>query len=760
MMISSVGAGFTAIRCGMIRPNPVFRTADKPKKGQCAETPPGDVRFLLSMTANAASAIDRAMLSSAPSVPLIAEVALGFRALPADAGSLSSLLRFDPVFVLRMLRASEALDRPPGESAARRIDAVLDAGGRALMQSALLDTQHWSGRFPCVPYGFRRYWAHSLLTAETARELSLRGGKSDPEEAFIAGLLLDVALPLLSRSVEYVPLLAQGNDESLVTAQETSAFGVSHAEAGAALLPGGWAGDLGDALRFHHSDAALFDDAPELLRVVRAAEELSGGGAGDAMQHAALAHALTGLPMDELNDAWQTACRGTDARLAMLGLGGQGASAVAGELYRPYFEPVPATDAGQPALGNLARAGLLAQVLAPGPDAEVWRAYRLAAALLLDLPSPRILFRVSGDMHFATGDGPAGKAVEKFDLSRGDLEGMRSLLSQGRPWYCASAQEAAALPVSLQRLLRLSRGEACVIVPMISDGTLEALALHCMAAALLPELRAREGELDMLAVAAARASHLQRTHDRDMTDLRRSMADHYSAHAKQLRAELHTPLGLLRHQVKSMRLKMGADSMLESELAVFNDQVARIDTVLQQFESRPPDMVAAAQWTDINQLIEQIVAESDVRTFRSRAITTELHLDSALPPLHLPLAVMRDIMTALLSVSAEQCGSTGRIAVSSADGVNWNGRLFAEIRVRDFGRGMDAARVAALFGASPMDGGSRNTLAHALDQAVALGGSLSCKSAVGQGTVLQLLLPRQTRRTGAGVSGGSPAEGS
>jgi hypothetical protein len=117
-------------------------------KGQCAEAPPGVVRLLLSMTANAVRAIDRAMLSSAPSVPVIAEVALGLRALPADAGSLSSLLCFDPVFVLRMLRASEALDRPPGESAARRIDAVLDAGGRALMQSALLDTQHWSGRFP------------------------------------------------------------------------------------------------------------------------------------------------------------------------------------------------------------------------------------------------------------------------------------------------------------------------------------------------------------------------------------------------------------------------------------------------------------------------------------------------------------------------------------------------------------------------------------------------------------------------------------
>jgi hypothetical protein len=224
-----------------------------------------------------------------------------------------------------------------------------------------------------------------------------------------------------------------------------------------------------------------------------------------------------------------------------------------------------------------------------------------------------------------------------------------------------------------------------------------------------------------------------------------------------LRADLHTPLGLLKHQVKSMRLKMGADSMLESELAVFNDQVIRIDTVLQQFESRPPDMVAAAQWTDINQLIEQIVAESDVRTFRSRAITTELHLDSALPPLHLPLAVMRDIMSALLSVSAEQMRQHRPDRGEQCRRGELERRLFAEIRVRDFGRGMDAARVAALFGQPSMEGEARNTLAHALEQAIALGGSLSCKSAVGQGTVLQLLLPRQTRRTGAGASGGSPA---
>jgi hypothetical protein len=291
----------------------------------------------------------------------------------------------------------------------------------------------------------------SLLTAETARELSLRGGKSDPEEAFIAGLLLDVALPLLSRSVEYAPLLAQGNVESLVTAQERSAFGISHAEIGAALLPGPWAGDLADALALSSLRRGAVRRCARTAargarcrravrrRVGRCHAARSAGACADR------------LPMEQLNDAWQTACRSTDAS-GNARSGRTGRSALAGELYRPYFEPVPAIDAQQPALGNLARAGLLAQVLAPTPDTDVWRAYRLAAALLLDLPSPKILLRVSGDMHFATADGAVGRAVERFDLSRGDLKGCDRSCRRGACGTATSEQQAARLPVSLQRL--------------------------------------------------------------------------------------------------------------------------------------------------------------------------------------------------------------------------------------------------------------------------------------------------------------------
>lgn len=706
------------------------------------------------MSANAASAIECAVLSGAPSVPVIAGTALGFGSPQGEVQPLSTLLRADPVLVLRVLRASEALEHPNGLSAARRIDAVIDAGGQALIRAALLDTHHWSSRVGSVPDGFRRYWSHSLLSAEIARELSLRCGRSDPDEAYVAGLLLDVALPLLSANPSYLDLLAQGHDEAALAALESAEFGVSHAELAADLLPAGWVGELADALRFHHADAALFQGAPELLRVVRAAEELSGGGSGDAMQHAALAHALTGLPMDQLNDAWQTACRRTQSRLEALQLLDPMAPMKAGEPYCPFFEvsldssfnQAIGSDPQQSVLLDLARSGLLAQVLEPKADNDVLRAYRLAGALLHDLPVPQMLLPAHGESRFAVFDEAGEPGATQLDLAQSGLGDIGQQLLRGLPWFCGDALQAARLPISVQRLLRPARGEACLVLPLLGDDRVEALALHRMPVSALSGLRKRAAALDALTGATARALRLQRVQASNLGELRSSMVEQYAAHSRQLRADLNTPLGLMKHQVKSMRLKMGADSMLESELSVFNDQVIRIDNVLLQFESRPPDVTAAAQWTDINQLIEQIMAETDERTFRARSITTELHLDSALPPLHLSLSAMRDIMTALLTLSAGQIGRGGRIAVSSADGVNLNGALHAEIRIRDFGRGMDAARVAALFASSAGEGQARPTLAHALSQIRALGGSLSCKSAIGQGTVFQLLLPRQTRR--------------
>ncbi|MBU0603326.1 MAG: HDOD domain-containing protein [Gammaproteobacteria bacterium] len=693
------------------------------------------------------------MLFGAHSIPAIADAALGRQDAAQHAVPLSAMLRCDPVFVLRLLRASEVLDRPAGETVAARVDAVIDACGPALIQAALIDTHRHAGSESAVPTPYRDFWVHSVLTAETARELSLRCGNSDPDMAHVAGLLLDVSLPLLAHSVDHSRLFAHGVDEHAFHALEHAEFGVTHAELGAALLPADWGGELADAVRFHHTDVALFGDAPELLRIARAAETLSGGGAGDAMQHAAMAHALTGLSVEHLNDAWQSACRSAAGKLVALQLADPAVAVLEGGVYRPRFA-VRHADRGPdvPRVFELARDGLFTQAFPISGELEIWRRYALAAALLFDLGRPGILLAQPGTRRFAARDDAGEPGLPPLDFAHPALDAVWAGLRAGQPWYGDEAAFAGALPVSLQRLLHAGDDCVCLVLPVVSDAGVEALAVHRIPVARAAALRTCGAGVGALARACARALREAKSRERSLGELRHSMSEQYSAHTKQLRGDLHTPLGLLRHQVKSMRLKMGADSMLESELTVFADQLVRIDAVLRHFESRPPDVATATQWTDINALIEQAVHEADARALRARSITTELHFDAALPPLHLPLATMRDIVATLLDVSAAQIGSSGRIAISTADGVNVNGRLFAEIRIRDFGRGMDAARVAALFAREGGEGAGERGLAQALAQTMALGGSLSCKSAIGQGTVFQLLLPRQTRR-GAATSG-------
>lgn len=699
------------------------------------------------MTAPAARAIDCAMLSGLPSLPLLADVALGLRALPAGLPSLNALLRHDPVWVLRLLRASALIATPAGDGGAgRRIDAVIDACGNALIQVALLDARARVQRSGVDLAGHRAFWAHSILTAEIARALAAAGSRCDPDESFIAGLLLDVALPLLAVAPGGGERHAHSPTEHELAALETAYGGEHHGEVAAALLSAEWAAGLADALRFSHADGALFIDAPEHLRLARAAEELAGGGAADTTQQRALAQRLTGLSADALDSALQAAHSRAFERCRQVEVDAADTLLPAGAPYRPTFA-IAIADA-QPddsaALTGFARAGLFNQVYARGDEASLWTSLKLASALLLDLPAPQILRAGQGGSAFMP-IAEQGENAPHIDLAQPGLEGVWRQLSSGAAWLCSDAREAAALPVSLQRLLRVSPGQTGLIQPLRSEAGVEALALYHFPASLTPALMRRSDELHALAEGAARALHQQQLRLRELGELRQGMVEQYAVHARQLRGDLHTPLGLMRHQIKSMRLKMGADAMVDSELTVFGDQIDRIDTVLRQFEGRPPDVSADAQRIDLNQLMEQTVAEVEERVLRARSISTELHLDAALPPLHMPLGVLRELLHALLAISAEQVGTSGRIAVSTAEGLNLNGSLFVEVRVRDFGRGMDAGRVAALF-APDGSGAKQATPAHALALARSLGGSLSCKSAVGQGTVFQLLLPRTTRR--------------
>lgn len=107
----------------------------------------------------------------------------------------------------------------------------------------------------------KRYWQASLCKGVTAKAFAAALDESLADEAFLAGLFQDVALPLI-HSVAQDPLLSilhesESNTEAQI-AREREAFSVDHSEVGRWLatkleLPEGYI----DAIGFHHDAECL-----------------------------------------------------------------------------------------------------------------------------------------------------------------------------------------------------------------------------------------------------------------------------------------------------------------------------------------------------------------------------------------------------------------------------------------------------------------------------------------------------------------------
>jgi len=117
-------------------------------------------------------------------------------------------------------------------------------------------------------YSARDLWEHGVAVAIAGRELALRTGKLDSEEAFLIGMLHDIGLLLATQSEikQATALLTQAElgTDSFAELEKLN-FGFNHRDLGAALARN-WSFQEPHAMviQYHHTPA----DAPEEYRAL------------------------------------------------------------------------------------------------------------------------------------------------------------------------------------------------------------------------------------------------------------------------------------------------------------------------------------------------------------------------------------------------------------------------------------------------------------------------------------------------------------
>ncbi len=127
-------------------------------------------------------------------------------------------------------------------------------------------------------YDGRDLWDHSIAVAIMARELAACSNALDSEEAFLAGILHDIALLLAVQSeAELGTKLiggAEGNNGPFAD-QELSVFGFNHCQLGGKLAANwGLAPQITAAIQWHHDPEAAPPEHRLLVRHVYVADTL------------------------------------------------------------------------------------------------------------------------------------------------------------------------------------------------------------------------------------------------------------------------------------------------------------------------------------------------------------------------------------------------------------------------------------------------------------------------------------------------------
>jgi HD-like signal output (HDOD) protein len=184
-------------------------------------------------------------LESGYSLPALSPIAMRLIEMASDdmcsVHGMASLIEKDPSLTVRLLRlANSALFRS-GYDATSLEQAIVRIGLDRLrimgLSLSLRDT------FPMGrvgPMDYERYWRSSLYQAALAKSLADRLGRCNPEEAFIAGLTLEIGLLILLDI--FVKKEAEDHDDlqlyplEPLLRWEKEQYGVDHREVGQIAL--------------------------------------------------------------------------------------------------------------------------------------------------------------------------------------------------------------------------------------------------------------------------------------------------------------------------------------------------------------------------------------------------------------------------------------------------------------------------------------------------------------------------------------------
>jgi HD-like signal output (HDOD) protein/nitrogen-specific signal transduction histidine kinase len=601
----------------------------------------------------------------------------------------------------------------------------------------------------------RAFWKNSLTAAVLARELARHLNYSQPEEAYLAGLLHNVGrLALLATAPKEYGFNFTARDDEALCAVEQRTLQITHAEAGAWLIER-WQLDsfLSDAVLYHHEPGERLEGAHPLIRIVRAAHLLSGHADDPAMMVEAAK--LCDLEPEAADELLNQASRQVERSAVHLGIDLAGADDIPA---LPAFAPPPPVDPVQQRLTeemrNLVLVSEVGQAFARQQgESGLLESMTRSARVLFDFENAAVLLE-NPTGHALVGAPTANQqriAEFSIPLSKGGAVAKAALERR----LAFVRREGAPLGLPEEQLLRMLGTESLVCVPLVSGARCIGVLIGGIASWQVPACQKRERFMQSFGAQAASAlenAMLERGQARRQLA---HVAEEYREASRRVVHEVNNPLSIIKNYLSVLDSKLERQEPVGGELSILNEEIDRVGQLVNSLTDVQPRVDSGVS-ADVAKVVEDVLRLFRATDFVPPNVEIVVSMSDESSRVDGDPDILKQILVNLVKNAIEALAATGgRIEIANRGHVNRERRLYLELVVSDTGPGLSSEVLANLFSAvkSTKEGphhGLGLSIVHSLVKK--LNGHIACRSGK-TGTSFEILLPAHA---GAGAPAGLP----
>lgn len=601
----------------------------------------------------------------------------------------------------------------------------------------------------------RAFWKNSLTAAVLARDLARHVNYSQPEEAYLAGLLHNVGrLALLATAPREYGFNFTARDDEDLCAVEQRTLQITHAEAGAWLIER-WQLDsfLADSVLYHHEPGERLEGAHPLIRIVRAAHLLAGH--ADDPNRMVEAAGLCDLEPEAADQLLAQAARQVERAAAHLGIDLAGADDIPTP---PAFAPAPPVDPVQQRLTeemrNLVLVSEIGQSFARQQgESGLLESMTRSARVLFDFENAAVLLE-NPTGHALVGAPTANQQrISEFSipLSRGGAVAKAALERR----LAFVRRDGAPLGLSEEQLLRMLGTESLVCVPLVSGARCLGVLIGGIASWQVPACQKRERFMQSFGAQAASAlenAMSERGHARRQLA---HVAEEYREASRRVVHEVNNPLSIIKNYLSVLDSKLERQEPVAGELSILHEEIDRVGQLVNSLTEVQPRVESGVS-ADVAKVVEDVLRLFRATDFVPPNVEIVVSMSMEAGRIEGDPDILKQILVNLVKNAVEALAATGgRIEIANRGHVNRERRLYLELVVSDTGPGLSREVLANLFSAvkSTKEGphhGLGLSIVHSLVKK--LNGHIACRSGK-TGTSFEILLPAHA---GAGAPAGVP----